>query len=91
MLSNEVDIYSNLEDTDFDNIVKYYGSIVEQDKFTLILEYASGGNLLNYFETRPRPHTALDRTRFWQAFFLLLPALSKIHHLCEVKEYVLKG
>jgi len=91
MLSNEVDIYTSLDDGAFEYVIRYYGSFVQQGKFTLILEYASKGTLLDYFETMPRPRTCLERTRFWQRFFSLLPALAYIHQLCTFKDNVLKG
>ncbi|KAK3347002.1 hypothetical protein B0T25DRAFT_521295 [Lasiosphaeria hispida] len=91
MLSNEVDIYSNLADENFSHIVKYYGSVVQQGKFTLILEYASGGNLVSYFQKTPHPHTTAGRASFWQSFSSLLLGLDKIHHLSQAKDFVLKG
>ncbi|KAK0712015.1 hypothetical protein B0H67DRAFT_669774 [Lasiosphaeris hirsuta] len=90
MLSNEVDIYSNLADEDFTHIVKYYGSVVQQGKLTLILEYASGGNLVTYFQ-EPHPHTTAERDSFWQSFSCLLLGLDKIHHLSQARDLVLKG
>ncbi|KAK5655735.1 hypothetical protein OQA88_5272 [Cercophora sp. LCS_1] len=91
MVSNKVDIYSNLGNIDFDHIVRYYGSISQQDTFSLILEYAGKGNLFDYFETVPRPQTASDRAKFWHSFFKLLLALDSVHHLYKGKNQVLRG
>lgn len=91
MLSNEVDMYIELKERAFDDIVRYYGSFVQQGKFTLILEFASEGNLLDYFEHTPHPPTGFERVRFWLRFFLLLHALTYIHQLCKFKGNVLKG
>ncbi|KAK5655745.1 hypothetical protein OQA88_5282 [Cercophora sp. LCS_1] len=91
MLNNEIDIYSQLGDSDFDHILRYYGSFSQQGKYTLILEYASRGTLLDYFEKQPRPQTIGHRIEFWRAFFSLLLGLGRIHCLCKARDLVLKG
>ena len=91
MFNNEVDIYANLRDADFDHIVRYYGSFSQLGKFTIILEYANQGNLLDYFERTAHPPTPSDRVVFWQAFFDLLLALERIHELSRSKGLVLRG
>ncbi|KAK0651080.1 hypothetical protein B0T16DRAFT_403139 [Cercophora newfieldiana] len=91
MFENEVDIYANLSDNDFTHIVRYYGSFVQNDRFTMILEYASGGTLLEYFKNTPHPSTSSERKNFWMAFFELLAALERIHELGKAKNIVLRG
>lgn len=91
MFENEVDIYANLSNSDFTHIVRYYGSFVQNDRYTLILEYADYGTLLEYFNSRPHPSTSSERRTFWVAFFGLLLALEKIHELGKTKDIVLRG
>ncbi|KAK1833928.1 kinase-like domain-containing protein [Podospora conica] len=93
MLENEFDFYANLgdNDDDFAHIVRYYGSFVQQGRFTLVLEYASQGTLADYFRNTPHPSTPSERERFWRAFFDLLLALQRIHDLGRARNMVLRG
>ena len=91
MFENEVDFYANLGDADFAHIVRYYGSFVQLDRFTLILEYASQGTLADYFQNTPHPSTPSERERFWRAFLDLLLALEWIHDLGRASNMVLRG
>jgi serine/threonine protein kinase len=92
---NEVDLYCCLQDSAYGHIVRYYGSFQRQGKLTIVLEFALGGNLLNYFEKTPPPKTVSQRRDFWTSLFDLLRGLCATHDLNSTEEpgdrWLLKG
>jgi serine/threonine protein kinase len=81
MYENEVDIYSKLPPEAFEHIVSYLGSLDQQGRMTLLLEYVEGGNLQTYFANTQPPRTPSDRLEFWNSFFCLLKGLDATHNL----------
>lgn len=80
-LLSEVDIYSNLEESAFDHIVKYFGSFEQQGKLTIVLEHARGGNLVGFLDETPPPTRLEDKVALWHSFFRLLLGLYATHNL----------
>ncbi|KAF4912226.1 Serine/threonine-protein kinase [Colletotrichum fructicola] len=75
---NEWAMYSNLRDGSFRHIVTYYGSFGCMGRRTIVLEYAPGGTLLQFFKERQPPKTDCHRVQFWQNLFGLLGGLEAI-------------
>ncbi|KAF4828883.1 Serine/threonine-protein kinase Nek7 [Colletotrichum tropicale] len=75
---NEWAMYSNLRDDSFRHIVTYYGSFECVGRRTIVLEYAPGGTLLQFFKERQPPKTGWHRVQFWQNLFGLLEGLEAI-------------
>lgn len=65
------------------HIVKCLGSFryKETDKYTIILEYADGGTLLDLFKEGKFPVLPADRIQLWERLFELLIGLKRIHGL----------
>ncbi|KAH8889148.1 hypothetical protein GQ53DRAFT_843190 [Thozetella sp. PMI_491] len=81
LFKNEVAVYSNLREDSFDNIVRYYGSFEQVGVRTVVLEYADGGTLANFFARTNSIERPDDRIRFWKGFLGLLRGLDDIHNL----------
>lgn len=62
-------------------VVKYYGSFIQGDTYTIILEYADGGSLLEFYRRERPPKTWDDLRKFWDSMFRLLEALAVIHNV----------
>ncbi|KAK4206185.1 hypothetical protein QBC37DRAFT_381340 [Rhypophila decipiens] len=97
-LNNEIDVYSNLEESAFKHVIGYFGSFEQQGKLTMMLEHASRGNLLDFWEKNALPNTVQDKINFWESFFMLLQALDATHNLNPVAgtaqdtgQWLLKG
>ncbi|KAK3382680.1 kinase-like domain-containing protein [Lasiosphaeria ovina] len=88
MLCNEVDVYSLLEPNAFKHIIGYFGSFEQKGMSTIVLEYASGGNLLEYLEKTVPPHRPDERYALWDSFFQLLLGLHATHNLNPTAENV---
>lgn len=62
-------------------MVKYHGSFIQGENFTIILEYADGGSLLDFYKTTQPPKEWDDLQSFWVAMFRLLESLAVIHNV----------
>ncbi|OHE99731.1 serine/threonine protein kinase [Colletotrichum orchidophilum] len=80
---NEVDMYTQLDEqaSSYDSIIRYFGSFEIPGFRTIVLEYASGGNLKSFFERYPPPLAHSDRILFWDNLMGLLGGLDAIHNL----------
>ncbi len=66
-----------------EHIVECLGSFkqIQSNKYTIILEYADGGTLLELFKEDKAPLKHQDRVQFWGKLFDLLIGLQRIHGL----------
>ena len=60
-------------------IVRYFGSFQHGSSFNIILEYADGGTLQDYYQKYPPPSTYEDIIAFLTALLDLLSALYTLH------------
>jgi serine/threonine protein kinase len=94
---NETSIYRNLnkDERTHKNVVGFHGSFQTSEKGTIVLEYADGGDLLNFFKQVPPPSQAKHLTVFLINFFELLCGLEAVHNLKSLergrKKWVLEG
>ncbi|OCL06940.1 hypothetical protein AOQ84DRAFT_67856, partial [Glonium stellatum] len=61
-------------------IIGFYGSFEQGGKHNVILEYANGGTLEDYFKRNSPPSTAQGIYLFWEALLKLGRALTAIHN-----------
>lgn len=61
------------------NLIGFYGAFKQNDSFHVILEYANGGTLEDYFKEVQSPKEGDDILRFWENFFQVNHALVRIH------------
>ncbi|KAH6893037.1 hypothetical protein B0T10DRAFT_457151 [Thelonectria olida] len=64
-----------------DNIVKYLGSFEQADRCVVILEYANGGSLLDFFQCQNKPGDFGQTQSFWRALTQLSKGISSLHHI----------
>jgi serine/threonine protein kinase len=81
LFEREIAIYVNLKPESFKYIINYFGSFQQGDKRTVILEYADGGNLLDFFRRVPHPRSLNDHTALWENLIELLQGLYLVHNL----------
>lgn len=76
---NEINAYKLLKDKDIaNNIVRFYGSWKQDDKYCILLEFVHGGTLADLF-TRSQPTSVDDRLSFWKSLLLLIDPIDRIH------------
>jgi serine/threonine protein kinase len=83
-----------LPSASFAYIVRYLGSFEQNRKFTVILEYAEGGSLLDFFKKNQTPTDKDQLVKFWTNILDLLLGLNCIHEMSKpdgVVEWVLEG
>jgi len=74
------------------NVVKFYGSFRQLGSYCLILEYADGGDLGEFFAECPAPSTIEDVVLFWRNIFQVFSGLDRIHQLMAYNDdEVIKG
>ena len=61
------------------SIVGYHGSNIHRGTYNVILEFADGGTLEDYFEQQREPKTGQDIIDFWESFFEVVKAISRLH------------
>jgi len=72
--------------------VKFYGSFRQLGSYCLILEYADGGNLGEFFQGQAPPSTPEDVILFWKSLFQVFIGLERIHQLISYNgDEVIKG
>ena len=67
--------------TQSEHVVGYYGSFIQNGKFSLLLEFADGGNLLDYYRSTPKPMGASDTKQFWWSLLGVLKGLHYVHQV----------
>ncbi|KAM7219499.1 hypothetical protein V8F06_005054 [Rhypophila decipiens] len=67
-----------------ENIVGYYGSFIQNDKFNLLLQFANAGSLLDYYHNPQlaSPPTSQEEIRqFWRSLLSVLKGLHQVHQI----------
>jgi len=62
-----------------DNIIGFFGSFIQNDSFSLILQRADKGSLWQYFKNTKQPNTLDDVRWFWRSLFDVLRGLHCVH------------
>ncbi|KAK0622341.1 hypothetical protein B0T14DRAFT_426565, partial [Immersiella caudata] len=81
LYTNEARALTTLQQPKNENIVGYYGSFVQNGTFNLLLQFADGGNLLDYYGNTPPPTDPLDVRRFWTSLFSVFKGLHAVHRI----------
>ncbi|KAK3331440.1 hypothetical protein B0H66DRAFT_467908, partial [Apodospora peruviana] len=63
------------------HIVGYYGSFIQNGTFNLILQFANGGNLLDYYRDFEPPKDPAQIRQFWKNLFKVLKGLHTVHQI----------
>ncbi|KAK7956993.1 uncharacterized protein PG986_006215 [Apiospora aurea] len=77
---NEVEAYTNLMRQGSQAIIRCYDWFEQAGKYTIILEYAELGSLLDYWDSTHEPTSPNDIDTLWTSFFELLKGLAVIHN-----------
>ncbi|KAK7928085.1 hypothetical protein PG985_005083 [Apiospora marii] len=75
----EVEAYKNLARHNSQAIIRCYNWFVQAGKYTIILEYADLGSLIEFWESTHEPTLPRDIDTLWTCFFELLKGLAVIH------------
>lgn len=78
---NKVAAFRRARDVKSPNLMGFYGSFTQEQTFNIILEYANGGILEDYFRSTPPPSTARDRISFWRRSLMSTFSLKAIHEM----------
>lgn len=78
---NEVRAFRRLATRDHNDrsLVQYLGSFKHSDTYNILLEYADGGTLEDFFQNISPPSLAEHMILFWERLFDIFKALSRIH------------
>ncbi|KAI5464963.1 hypothetical protein BGZ63DRAFT_421950 [Mariannaea sp. PMI_226] len=82
----EADAYTSILAEHADYITMCYGSFEQNGKYTIILEYAPRGTLLDFWLNTHPPHDTAELTRYWRASFQLLQGLELIHEVSRLNK-----
>lgn len=63
------------------SLIGFYGSFVQNDTYSILLQYADVGTLERYFQTFPEPIKGKDIIKFWRNLFAIITALVAIHQV----------
>ncbi len=93
LFNNEADAYARLPGEAWCYITQCYGTFIQNGKRTVILEYAEGGTLLDFFQRDKIPNTNDELLQFWSHLIELLHALHVIHGMQpqDNSEWILSG
>ena len=61
-------------------LIMFYGSLVLNGRYNILLEYADGGSLEDYFERTKSPKSGKDIADFWANLCSVIEALIAIHN-----------
>ncbi|PVI06060.1 hypothetical protein DM02DRAFT_34015 [Periconia macrospinosa] len=81
LYDNEVRAYKIIysEDVFSHHTVKFYDSWIQNQEYSILMEYVEGGTLEEFFFSCPPPTDEEDIILFWERFVDLLKPLSRIH------------
>lgn len=79
--TNEWIALTAIKDLKHQHIIKYYGSFVQGNTYSLVLEFVDGVNLAEYFEQTTKPATRLDAWLFWKSLSGVWSGLAGLHGL----------
>jgi serine/threonine protein kinase len=91
LYDNEIKALTMLMNTPSPHVISYFGSFRQQDSYNIILEFADGGNLNEYFRDQKPPQTPADIVRFWRSLFDVLKGLDRVHQLMNIEESCIRG
>ena len=69
-----------------ESVVAFYGSFKTKGTYNVLLEFADRGTLEDYFHSARPPSTADDILMFYERFFQVNKALTRIHELKPEKD-----
>lgn len=77
----EVEAYKLLmnQEDNSQNMVRFYGSWIQNQTYHMILEYVGGGTLIDFFERTKQPSRYEDRIKFWRKLLELIKPVSRMH------------
>ena len=79
----EVKAFTRLRDNSLNypspSMIGFHGSYVHRDTYNIILEFADGGNLEQYFKSENPPTRGVDIIAFWRSLFEVLKAMFRLH------------
>ncbi|KAI9709972.1 MAG: hypothetical protein M1820_003050 [Bogoriella megaspora] len=78
---NEVRAFATLRNNSAQKpgLIGFFGGFRQSGSFNILLEYANGGTLENYFEKVPPPTSTADRRLFWESLLPIAHGLKHIH------------
>lgn len=81
----EVDAFLRLrKHKDLHSFIGFFGSFEQGQTFNIILQYAAGGTLEDFFQSNEPPRTPQDIFAFWRGLMEILHGLKFIH---QVKDF----
>ncbi|KAF3015315.1 hypothetical protein E8E14_009162 [Neopestalotiopsis sp. 37M] len=86
--NTEVEALTMLRQSPSDNLVTFYGSFRRDGHGFIILDYADGGDLKDFFQKTAPPTTAKDVQTFWESLTMSLHGLDRIHQLMQVDSHM---
>ena len=89
--TNESRALLGLRSSPSPNVVEFYGSFRQLNSYSLILEYADGGDLSQFFDSSCPPSTVEDVVVFWKSLFQVFDGLDRIHQLMWYDDEYIKG
>ena len=72
-------------------IITFYGSFVQNETYNVLLQYADGGTLEDYFQNVDPPRHPSHTYQFWKSSFGLFMAINRIHDMNPNEEDGRKG
>jgi serine/threonine protein kinase len=72
-------------------VIRFLGSFTHGATFNIILEYANGGTLENYFRQFPPPSLSRDIHHFWESLLRLISVLTYLQNLKFYDNSVYQG
>ena len=87
---NEIKALVGLKNCPSPHVITFYGSFRQHGSYNLILEYADGGNLADFFRNTPLPKGS-DVGRFWKSLSATLQGIDRVHQLMIVGDKALNG
>ncbi|KAI3322542.1 kinase-like protein [Xylariaceae sp. AK1471] len=83
LYENERRAFVALQDNPSKHVIKCYGSFRQLKTYNLVLEYVSGGSLLEFYKDIPPPRCPQAIHDFWTSFQGLFEGLHHIHQITE--------
>jgi len=64
-----------------ENMIGFHGSFVQNGTYNVVLDYADGGTLEEYFQTIERPSKTQDIIDIWSELFNVIKPLQTLHEI----------
>lgn len=93
LYDNEITAFTNLQNirSSSNNIIRYFGSFMQSNKYSLVLDFANGGSLLEFFVNNRPPETAEDRLSFWKSYSGYFRGAYRIHQVQQSSDRDIRG